>query len=135
MLEWREIEARVIDIEMIALGEFSENEFRKDLTLSERDAIRRRVAKEIKAFERRGRPEKSGNKLPDFTGRTSDEAAKRAGFGNRETARQVAKVVDKGIPELGRAMDAGKISVKKAAEIADKPAAEQRKIIVRSSKD
>ena len=43
--------------------------------------------------------------------RASDFAAKKAGFGNRETFRQAAHVVNNAEPELVEAMDEGKVSI------------------------
>ncbi len=46
---------------------------------------------------------------------TVDEAARRAGFGNRETARQARTVVNLGTRELVEAMDSGEVSISAAA--------------------
>ncbi len=92
------VAARVIDIASIAEREFHENEIRKDFVASERVAI-------LDTLERK--PLGDQKRSQNFA--TVDDAAKRAGFGNRETARHAKKVVDRGAPELGEAMDAAKI--------------------------
>ena len=109
ILGWSDIPGRLIEIGSIVEGEYHENEVRKDFTPSERVAIERSINAEI---ERRagGR----GKKLDQDFGRVSrvsDESARLAGFGNRETARQARKVVERGTPELVEAMDAGKVSI------------------------
>lgn len=53
------------------------------------------------------------------------EAAKQSGLGSHETYRQAAKVVEKGSPELVKAMDKGTVSINAAAKIADLPKREQ----------
>ena len=108
------IPARVIDIASIAEGEFHENEIRKDFALSERVAI-------IETLERK--PLGDQRRSQNFA--TVDDVAKRAGFGNRETARQAKKVVDQGVPELVEAMDSGQVSISAAAQLADLPKREQ----------
>jgi len=40
---------------------------------------------------------------------TRDHAAQKAGFGNARTFEQAKKVIDKGTPELGAAMDQGEV--------------------------
>ncbi len=74
-------------------GEYHENEIRKDFTVSERVAI-------LKTIERH---EHGGDRKSDQRQKIAvdrGKAAKLAGFGNRETARQATRVVDKGTPEL-----------------------------------
>lgn len=143
ILGMTEIEARVVKVSSIVAGEWHENEIRKDFTPSERVAIGRAIEAQIKAAtgERRERSEKAPDlpltskrakkpqNLAELRGRESrDVAAERAGFGNRESYRQAAKVVEKSAPELVQAMDAGKVSISAAAQIADLPPDEQREI-------
>lgn len=124
-----EIEARVIDMPSIVVGESAENEVRKDFTVSERVAIAAAIREEL--GERRGRPSnenvqeiaeiKKGQKTTDF-------AARKAGFGNRETFRQAEHVVTHAEPELVQAMDEGKVSILAAHRAAKLPAEQQREV-------
>lgn len=71
--------------------------------------------------ERRGRP--SADNVQDFApshdGRKTREiVAEKAGFGNAETYRQAKAVVNCGVDELVKAMDAGDVSISAAAVIA-----------------
>lgn len=128
-LGWSEIDVRIIDMPRIVVGENAENEVRKDFTPSERVAIARAIAGEI--TERRGRPtEEKRQNFAEFQKgqRTTDFAAKKAGFGNRETFRQAEHVVDHAEPEIVEAMDTGVISISAARRAADKPAEAQREI-------
>jgi ParB family chromosome partitioning protein len=92
---------------------------RKDFTPSERvatlDAIPRKPE---------GRPTKNSQKIASL-----DDAARLAGFGNRETARLARVVVQHGIPELIEAMDAGTWAISAAAEIAREPVERQQDIL------
>jgi hypothetical protein len=121
LLGIEKIPARIVDIATIARGEYDENELRKDFTPSERVAIQRSVCRKTQGartdLERQ-------QDLADVQG-----AAETAGFTNRETCRQAAKVVDSGTPELVKAMDNGDVSIDAASQIAKQPAEEQRRII------
>jgi hypothetical protein len=109
------ITARVVRVSSILAGEFAENEIRKNVTLSERDAIRRAVKAQIP--ERRGR--QNPDNCPELNGaETREISARKAGFSNYKTAERVGTVVDKGSPELIAAMDRGEISVSAASVIA-----------------
>jgi hypothetical protein len=135
------IPAVILDLDSLLLGEFTENEMRKNFTKSERIAIGK--ALECEAGERRGRPAKGKQtdsidlkireNFPEFPGketpRTRDLAAKVAGFNNPKTYEQAKRVVDKGIPELTKAMDTGKVSVSTAAKIATKAPEEQKRVL------
>jgi hypothetical protein len=61
--------------------------------------------------------------------KTRDAAAERAGFGNRETYRQAAKVVESGSARLVQAMDGGRVSISAAALLADGDPDEQDRIL------
>jgi hypothetical protein len=61
--------------------------------------------------------------------KTRGAAAERAGFGNHETYRQAAKVVQNGTPRLIRAMDGGRVSISAAALLADADPDEQDRIL------
>ncbi len=77
-----EIPVRFIDIEQLVMGEFHENEMRKDFALSERVAIWRTIEQ---------KPHGDQARSQNFA--TVDQAAKLAGFGNRESARQAEEIV------------------------------------------
>jgi ParB-like chromosome segregation protein Spo0J len=62
------------------------------------------------------------------TGRASEKAGASVGV-SRGTIERASRVLEKGIPELAKAVDAGRISVFKAADIATKPQEEQKKIV------
>jgi ParB-like chromosome segregation protein Spo0J len=126
ILGWSEIPARTVDVRSIVEGEFHENEVRKDFTPSERVAIERTINAEL---ERRqgARADLGQNLARSEDHRTSKESARLAGFGNRETARQARKVVERGTPELVDAMDRGEIAICAAADLAGEPQEEQRK--------
>nr|WP_263481017.1 ParB N-terminal domain-containing protein [Pseudosulfitobacter pseudonitzschiae] len=108
-----EIEVRVIDMPSIVVGENAENEVRKDFTPSERVAIARAIADEIGG--RQG--QRTDMELPQNIAEVSkgqetrEFAAKKAGFGNRETFRQAEAVTERAAPELVEAMDTGKVSI------------------------
>jgi hypothetical protein len=61
--------------------------------------------------------------------KTRDAAAERSGFGNHETYRQAAKVVENGTPRLIQAMDEGRVSISAASILADADADEQEAIL------
>jgi N6-adenosine-specific RNA methylase IME4 len=92
LLGWTEIPARVVDIGSIVQGEIHENQIRKDFTPSERVAIERTMKAQIE--RRQGARTDLGQNLG--RSRVADASASLAGFGNRETARQAAAVVEAG---------------------------------------
>lgn len=109
-----EIEVRVIDMPSIVVGENAENEVRKDFTPSERVAIARAIANEI--GDRRGTNQHSKEVPQNIADahkgqETREFAAKKAGFGNRESFRQAEAVTERAAPELVEAMDSGKVSI------------------------
>lgn len=138
-----EIEARVIDMPSIVVGENAENEVRKDFTPSERVAIAMAIADEI--GNRQGqRTDKElvqeiaevpvDHELPQEIAEvergqeTRDFAARKAGFGNRETFRQAQNVVEHAEPEVVAAMDEGKLSILAAHRATKLPAEQQREV-------
>jgi len=137
ILGWDRIPCAMVNVTSIAAGEYAENEIRKNFTTSERVAIAKAV--EEKAPERRGKPAKgpkaaNGKKPENFPElhkgeETRQAAAKAAGFGNETTYRQAKKAVEKGSPELVKAMDEGAIKPSVAAKLADLPKREQKKAI------
>jgi hypothetical protein len=48
---------------------------------------------------------------------------------SRESTQQARKVLDRGTAELAAAVDAGQVAVSAAAQLADKPAEVQRRVI------
>ena len=92
LLGWTEIPARIVHIGSIVEGEIHENQIRKDFTPSERVAIERTINAEIE--RRQGARTDLGQNLG--RSRVADASARLAGFGNRETARQAAAVVEAG---------------------------------------
>ena len=76
----------LVDVTSIVDGEYDENEIRKDFVTSERVAI-------MKAIETRALGSNQHSEGSQYIA-TQDEAAKRAGFGNRETARQARQTVE-----------------------------------------
>jgi hypothetical protein len=113
------IPACIVDIDAIILGEYAENEFRKDFTLSERVEIGR--ALEVELGERRGRPENVANCAQFLGEKTRDIVAKRAGFSSGTSYERAQFVVDAGVPELVEAVDRGEASVSAAAQVATLP--------------
>lgn len=130
LLGREEIAARIIDIESVILGEYAENEVRKDFTDSERVAIGRAIEESLAG--RVGRPSKEEivqNFAQLKSEKSRDIAAQRAGFGNGETYRQAKNVVDNGVPELVKKMDDGDVSIFAASTAASFPEEEQREIV------
>jgi hypothetical protein len=70
-------------------------------------------AVELELGNRQGGDRKSSGKILTLDNnkgkRTDDIAAKKAGFGNKETYRQAKKVVETGTPELVKALDENRI--------------------------
>lgn len=121
------IPARVIDIDSIILGEYAENEVRKDFTVSERVAIGEAV--EVELGERRGGDQKSKCKIlhndPNEGSKTIEIAAQKSGFRNKETYRQAKKVVETATSELVEAMDSGRVKPSVAEKLSNLPQADQ----------
>lgn len=117
------IPARIVDIDSILVGEYAENEVRKDFAQSERVDIAKAIETEFK--NRRGsyqfRAKLDRRNFDEANGRRTDEiAAKKAGFGTKETYRQAKKVIEEGTPELVNAMDEGRVKPSVASQIKEK---------------
>ncbi len=123
VLKRKTILGRIVDVSSIVAGEWTENEIRKDFSPSERVSIAKAIEKAMP--ERRG---KSQN-VDGFNGRTDDIAAKRSGFGNRQTYRQAKKVLANGSSNLILAMDQGRVSISAAALLADADVDEQNAVL------
>jgi len=113
------IEARIVHLENIVSGEYAENEVRKDFTVSERVAILEAIDKKPVGGD--------FDQWQNFA--TANNAAKQAGLGNKETARQAKAVVSEGAPELIEKMDSGEVSISAAAVVATFEDTEQQEII------
>lgn len=123
-LGFKKIEVRVMkvwDYEHHLKLEISENEQRKELTHSERQAY----AREVERIEREKARERqlstlTQNTVPansperDHKGETRDIVAKAVGYGSGTTYREAKFVVENGEPEIVAKLDAGKISVHRA---------------------
>ena len=136
ILKWKTIPCVVLDLRSVLAGEYAENEFRKQFSRSERVALAEAIEKELLSKERRGGDQKSEKSKaaiaafdPREKGKSADIAAKKAGFTSAETYQRAHRVVEKGAPEVVRAMDTGKVSVTAAAAIASQPKKEQAAII------
>ena len=118
ILHWREIECRTVNVSSIAAGEWAENELRKSFTPSERVAILQTIRRKPIGDQRRSQ---------NFA--TADGAAKMAGLGNRETARQAETVVNRGVSQLVQGMDGGGVAISVAAKIATLDPDEQTAVL------
>ena len=105
LLGWTDIEAKIINIDSIARGEYAENIHRKDFTLSEAVAIKRALEPMEKAAAKERQRERGastkgqrrgtkGGNLPTLVkGRAADKAAKATGMARR-TLEKAEAVVD-----------------------------------------
>lgn len=126
-LGWSEIDARIVDVSSIVEGEFAENDVRKSFTPSERLAIAEAVEREI------GRRHGGDRKTIDFQaarmgglkGDTRTIVARKAGFSSHGQMERTAKVVENGSAALLAAVDTGKVSISKGAEISNLTKPEQ----------
>jgi hypothetical protein len=140
-LGWTEIPVRVIDLGAVVVGEHDENEMRKSFTVLERQAIADAVRQEL--GDRNGA--RSGDWRPSSqpcdrgpeveTGRTSDIAAKRAGFSSGRQLDRVELVMERGAPELIERMDRGEVSITGAAIVAKQPLDVQERILAEDKFD
>lgn len=120
-LGWSRIPVRRVSVTSIIEGEHDENEVRKDFTPSERVAIMAAM------LPPHGGDRKSDQKQNFAFDR--DEAAKKAGFGNYETARQAKTVVAANDDALTSAMDEGRVSISNAAAATKLPDPERREAL------
>ena len=110
------------------LGEYAENEVRKDFTVSERVAIaaeveRRNAGRQGQRTDLTQLPPNSAEVKKGQE--TRDLAAKKAGLGGHTTLSNAKKVIDHGTPALVEAMDSGRVSISAAADVAGLDEAEQ----------
>ena len=129
------IPARIVPMEDIVLGEYAENEVRKNFTISERVAIGAEVERILgerrgsNQYQAKGMERKLQEKFPEAFVQTRDIAAQKSNFGNGKTYQQAKAVVDQGEPELVQAMDNEKVSINAAAKLAKKPAEHQKAVL------
>lgn len=127
------IPARFVNLESLLKGEYAENEFRKDFTVSERVEIGKALEGELAKRHGGDRSQQQAGKFSGLVeapkGDTRDLAAKAAGFGNGKTYEQAKVVIESGASELVAELDAGRVSVSAAAKVAELPRDEQREII------
>lgn len=124
------IPARFVNLDSLLKGEYAENEFRKDFTVSERVEIGKALEAELGSRQGQRTDKQLPENFPGVRkGDTRDLAAKAAGFGNGKTYEQAKTVIESGVPELVAAVDAGKVSVSAAATVAALPAQEQREVV------
>ena len=121
------IPARIIDLDNILLGKFSENFSRKDYTVSERVAI----VEAMRSFKHGGDRRSKQDRKSDDEDVTVDEAAKRAGLGGKDSYFRAKSVVNKGVPELVEAMDSGRLSLSAAATLAEAKPEEQTECLTK----
>jgi ParB/RepB/Spo0J family partition protein len=125
LLGWQHVPVTVVDLNEIVRGEFAENAYRQDFLPSEIDAIRRT----LEPIERAAATSRkfSGRSTPDG-GETRNKIAAFVGVSGRQVEK-IAAVIERGAPELIRAVDADKVSVSAAADIATLPIEKQREIV------
>jgi ParB family chromosome partitioning protein len=125
---WGTIPCVILKLDSLLEGQYAENELRKEFAPSERAAIARAMKEEV--GNRRGARTDLGANAPKLSqGRTENIAAHRAGFKSRETSERAQAVVERGSPELIRAMDSGELSIAAAAFVAGQPVSEQARIL------
>src|SRR5262245_26565844 len=85
ILQWKMIPVRIVRLGALLLGEYHENELRKDFTISERVEIGKKI--EALLGERRGRPsEDKRENFPELQGKRNREiAGEKAGFSSDRT--------------------------------------------------
>jgi ParB-like chromosome segregation protein Spo0J len=126
-LGWKSIPVRVLEVGSILDGEIAENVMRMDFTVSERVAIGNLIEKQMP--ERRGKRKK----IDGLNGRSDDIAAKRAGFGNRQTYRQAKTIIESCTPDVIGALDDGRLSISAASVLADEKPSLQNAALKKSN--
>ena len=132
ILGWKTIPCNVVSIKSLLTGEYSENEFRKQLTPSEKDAIGKALAREDEKFRKQQgkRTDRLVDDGPQVAGeKTRSRIAKAAGFASDHSMRDARTVVSRGAPEVIQAMDSGEVSISAAAAIASQPKKDQAAIV------
>lgn len=129
------IPARIVPMEEIVLGEYAENEVRKDFSVSERVAIAETIKGQLSgrrnATLKQNATDVENFPHRDLKGKSRDISAEQAGFGNGKTFEQAKTVTEKGSPSLVNAMDNKDTSISAAAKVATLPPEEQDAIVAR----
>lgn len=114
VLKRNTIPARFVNPASVELAQIDENVCRKDFTISEKVEI----VDFLRGYRHGGnrKPGQEGNCAVELL--TVDQAAKRAGLKNRDAYNRAKRVVQKGVPELVKAMDDEEISISAAADLA-----------------
>jgi ParB family chromosome partitioning protein len=121
LLDWRDIPAHIVNLREIVLGEYHENIARKDFTLSESVAIKKRIEE-----TRIGHRPKEGKKVRNLhtfpRGSSAKVAAQYTGRGARtlQKAEVVVEAAEKHPERFGRMLkqlDAGETSVDHAYKV------------------
>ena len=128
-LGWTEIDSRVVHCDALQ-AEHDENEIRKSFTVTERLAIAQRIVERMQGRHGGDRKSDQAGNISGLkeVGDNRDLAAAKAGLGSGKTLEAAQKVVEQGVPELVEAMDAGKVSIHAASQLAKLPAENQRAI-------
>lgn len=135
ILKWEIIPCVVLKLNSLLTGEYSENEFRKQFTPSERRAIGEAIERELGNRQGQRTDKRESNQLVENFPqvekgeKTRDIAARIAGFGNARTYEQAKQVINNGSRELITAMDTKEVSIHAAAKIATQPKADQVRIL------
>jgi ParB-like nuclease family protein len=142
------IDAIIVNLEYLLAGEFSENEFRKNFTKSERAQIGKAIERDLADMKKSGKLKAAIERFKSHwehivksrggnvkTVQTKDVIAAVAGLESRNTYERAKKVIDTENSELIDAMDNDEVSIAKAAEIAEKPTKEEQDIALQSVRD
>jgi len=120
------IPARIVNPASVELAQIDENVARKDFAISEKVEI----VDFLRGYRQGGDRRSDQVRNCTLVRLTIEEAARRAGLKNRDTYVRAKRVVQKGVPELVEAMDAGEISISAAAELAALGHDQQRTLLV-----
>lgn len=136
-LGWDAIPATILETLDDALAalkaERDENSCREPMRLTEAAALGKELeeiesASAKKRMKSGGKPGPSGNFPEGIQGETKDKVGAALGMSGK-TYEKVKGIVEKAIPKLVEAVDAGEVSVSAAAEVAELPKSEQKKLV------
>jgi hypothetical protein len=98
------LEAKIVDLDAIILGEFQENAMRTDFTVSERVAIGKAIEGYLGNRQGQRTDKERVENVPHVEPgkQTREIAAEKAGFGHDATDRQAKKVGERAEPESSR---------------------------------
>jgi len=108
------------------LGQYAENEYRKDFTLSERVAI----VNALRSFSHGGDRRSDQVRNGENESLTLADATKRMDFG-KDSFYRAKEVVERGTPELVKAMDDERLSINAAHELSKATQGEQLECLTR----